>query len=84
MAYIQVAKGVPGIRSLVMFRPETGIHLYDLAQILFRGESPLAEAERELIVAYVSLSNNCMFCVIVMQRRHVVYMAMKKILLMKH
>ena len=62
MAYINVAEGVPGIRSLVMFRPETGKHLYELAQILLRGESPLTEAERELIAAYVSYRNNCTFC----------------------
>jgi uncharacterized peroxidase-related enzyme len=45
-----------------MFRPDTGKHLYDLAQILLRGESPLAEAERELIAAFVSDRNNCLFC----------------------
>jgi uncharacterized peroxidase-related enzyme len=45
-----------------MFRPETGKHLYDLAQVLLRGDSPLSEAERELIAAYVSYRNNCMFC----------------------
>lgn len=62
MAHINVEDGVPGIRSLVMFRPETGVHLYALAQVLLRGESPLSEAERELIAAYVSHRNNCMFC----------------------
>ena len=62
MAHIQVPEGVPGIRSLVMFRPETGKPLYELAQVLLRGESPLSEAERELIAAYVSHLNNCMFC----------------------
>lgn len=62
MAHIQVPEGVPGIRSLVMFRPETGKPLYDLAQVLLRGESPLSEAERELIAAYVSYKNDCMFC----------------------
>jgi len=62
MAHIQVEEGVPGIRSLVMFRPETGKPLYDLAQVLLRGESPLSEAERELIAAYVSKRNNTMFC----------------------
>lgn len=62
MAYIPVPEGVPGIRSLVLFRPETGKHLYDLAQVLLRGESPLTEAERELIAAYVSYRNNCQFC----------------------
>jgi uncharacterized peroxidase-related enzyme len=62
MAHISVPDGVPGIRSLVMFRPETGKHLYELAQVLLRGESPLSEAERELIAAYVSSRNDCMFC----------------------
>ena len=62
MAHISVPDGVPGIRSLVMFRPESGQHLYALAQVLLRGESPLTEAERELIATYVSSRNDCMFC----------------------
>ncbi|MFT3681897.1 MAG: peroxidase-related enzyme [Ferruginibacter sp.] len=62
MAHIKVEEGVPGIRSLVMFRPETGKPLYELAQVLLRGVSPLSEAERELIAAYVSHRNSCMFC----------------------
>lgn len=62
MAHIKVEEGIPGIRSLVLFRPETGKSLYDLAQVLLRGPSPLSEAERELIAAYVSHRNNCMFC----------------------
>jgi uncharacterized peroxidase-related enzyme len=62
MAHINVPDGVPGIRSLVMFRPETGKYLYDLAQELLRGESPLSQADRELIAAYVSKRNDCFFC----------------------
>lgn len=62
MAHIKVPEGVPGIRSLVMFRPETGKHLYELAEVLLRSESMLSSAERELIAAYVSYRNNCMFC----------------------
>lgn len=62
MAHIKVEEGVPGIRSLVLFRPETGKHLYELVQILLRGESTLPEAERELIAAYVSQRNDCLFC----------------------
>lgn len=62
MAYINVPEGVPGIRSLVMFRPETGKPLYELAQVLLRGSSTLTEAERELIAAYVSKRNDTMFC----------------------
>jgi uncharacterized peroxidase-related enzyme len=62
MAHINVPEGVPGIRSLVMFRPETGKHLYELAEVLLRGESPLSQADRELIAAYVSYRNDCLFC----------------------
>jgi uncharacterized peroxidase-related enzyme len=62
MAHIKVPEGVPGIRSLVMFRPETGRYLYELAQVLLRGESTLSEAERELIAAHVSSRNQCVFC----------------------
>lgn len=62
MPHIQVPPNVPGIRSLVMYRPETGQHLYNLAQILLRGESPLTPVERELIATYVSARNDCKFC----------------------
>jgi uncharacterized peroxidase-related enzyme len=62
MAHINVPEDIPGIRSLVMFRPETGKPLYELAQVLLRRESPLSEAERELIAAYVSKRNDTMFC----------------------
>ena len=62
MAHISLPEGVPGIRSLVMYRPESGQHLYGLVQVLLRGDSPLEEAERELIAAYVSSLNECKFC----------------------
>lgn len=62
MAHIKVAEGIPGIRSLALFRPETGTPLYALAEVLLRGPSPLTIAERELIAAYVSARNNCTFC----------------------
>ena len=62
MAHIKVPEGVPGIRSLVMYRPDTGKHLYDLAHVLLRESSPLTAAERELIAAYVSSGNKCIFC----------------------
>lgn len=62
MPHIKVQDGVPGIRSLVMFRPETGKSLYELAQVLLRNESPLSPAERELIATHVSARNKCMFC----------------------
>jgi uncharacterized peroxidase-related enzyme len=62
MPHISLPEGVPGIRSLAMYRPETGQYLYALAQVLLRGDSPLSEAERELIAAYVSSRNECIFC----------------------
>ena len=62
MPHIDLPENVPGIRSLVLYRPDTGQHLYNLVQILLRGESPLSPAERELIAAYVSAQNACVFC----------------------
>ena len=62
MAHINVPEGVPGIRSLAMFRPDTGKHLYDLVRVLLRDHSPLSPAERELIASHVSSRNDCMFC----------------------
>ena len=62
MAHIKVPEGIPGIRSLAAFRPETAKPLYDLAEVLLRKESPLSPAERELIATYVSSLNQCKFC----------------------
>jgi len=60
--HIAVPEGVPGIRSLFAFRPETAKPLQQLAQVLLRGESPLSSGEREIIAAYVSSLNKCTFC----------------------
>ena len=62
MAHIAVTPGVPGIRSLALFRPETAGPLYALAQVLLRDPSPLSRAERELIAVHVSARNGCVFC----------------------
>lgn len=62
MPHIKLKEGVPGIKSLALFRPETGRPLYALVEILLHGPSPLTKGERELIAAYVSYQNNCMFC----------------------
>lgn len=62
MPHIDLPEGVPGIRSLALYRPETGQHLYALAQVLLRDASPLTPAERELIATHVSNRNNCTFC----------------------
>lgn len=62
MPHIPLRPDAPGIRSLVLYRPDTGQALYELAQTLLRGDSPLRPAERELIAAYVSSLNTCTFC----------------------
>jgi uncharacterized peroxidase-related enzyme len=62
MPHISLKSDAPGIRGLVEYRPDTGKFLYDLVQILLRHDSPLSNAERELIAAYVSSLNACTFC----------------------
>ncbi|AQG80493.1 carboxymuconolactone decarboxylase family protein [Spirosoma montaniterrae] len=65
MPHIQLNNDAPGIRGLAMYRPDTGQHLYNLAQALLRAGSPdstLTNAERELIAAYVSSQNCTDFC----------------------
>lgn len=65
MPHIPLPDGIPGIRSLAMYRPDTGQPLYELAQALLRAGSPdstLTDAERELIAAYVSSCNQTDFC----------------------
>ncbi|MFN4145947.1 MAG: carboxymuconolactone decarboxylase family protein [Runella sp.] len=52
---------LPGIRSLAAYRPETGAPLYALAEILLR-HSSIPQAEAELIAAFVSSQNDCVFC----------------------
>lgn len=62
MAHITLKDGVPGIRALLTFRPETAKPLGELAEMLMRGPGPLTRAEREMIAAYVSYRNHCHFC----------------------
>jgi uncharacterized peroxidase-related enzyme len=60
--HIPLPEHLPGIRGLVAFRPETGKSLYELAEALLVGESPLSRGERETIAAFVSRRNECGFC----------------------
>ncbi len=62
MPYINLGNNLPGIRSLVQYRPETGRHLYALVRVLLTGDSALSKGERELIAAFVSCRNGCAFC----------------------
>ncbi|GAB3460726.1 carboxymuconolactone decarboxylase family protein [Actinophytocola sediminis] len=53
----------PGITGPMKFRPETAKPLNELANVLLHdGTHPLTPGERELIAAYVSGLNECVFC----------------------
>src|SRR5450432_707213 len=62
MAYIEVDKNLPGIRSLMAFSPETAEPMGVLANLLLRSEEGLSRADRELIAAHVSYLNDCFYC----------------------
>jgi uncharacterized peroxidase-related enzyme len=62
MPHIDVQNDLPGIRSLLAFRPETAEPLGELAEILLRDTQGLSRAERELIATYVSYRNDCFYC----------------------
>ena len=62
MPFIDLRPDLFGITSLLDFRKETAAPLCELTQVLLRGESTLTESERELIAAYVSSLNECVFC----------------------
>jgi uncharacterized peroxidase-related enzyme len=62
MAHIDLGNDMPGIRGLLAYRPETAVPLGELAEILLRGDNSLSRGERELIGAYVSRLNECVYC----------------------
>jgi len=62
MAHIHLREDLPGIRGLMVFRPETAEPLNQLADILLRGPNTLTPGERELIATFVSSRNDCFFC----------------------
>jgi uncharacterized peroxidase-related enzyme len=62
MAHINLKNELPGIRSLLAYRPETAQPLNQLAEVLLRSENSLSRGERELIATYVSALNDCFFC----------------------
>lgn len=62
MAHIEVDPNLPGIRSLMAFRPETAEPMSVLAEILLRSDDSLSRADRELIGTYVSYLNDCFYC----------------------
>jgi len=62
MPHIDVQNDLPGIRSLMAFRPETAKPLNELAEVLLHDTTGLSRAERELIATYVSYLNDCFYC----------------------
>jgi uncharacterized peroxidase-related enzyme len=62
MAYIEVSEGLPGIRGLLAFRPDTAKPIGELTDILLHSPNTLSAGERELIAGYVSALNDCAYC----------------------
>ena len=62
MPHIDLPPGLPGIRGLMAFRPETAEPLNRLADVLLHGPSTLSPGERELIATFVSARNECVYC----------------------
>lgn len=63
MAHIDLKNDEPGIRGLMVYSPETAKPLNQLAEILLRSDdNTLTKGEREMIGAYVSHLNECLFC----------------------
>ena len=63
MAYIDLGNDLPGIRGPMIYSPETGAVLNNLAEILLHDENnTLSRGDREMIGAYVSSLNDCYFC----------------------
>ena len=62
MAHIRLPDGLPGIRGLLAFRPDTAKPIGELADILLHAPNTLSPGERETIAAYVSHLNDCTYC----------------------
>ena len=63
MAHIDLPKDcLPGIQGLFQHFPDTAGPLSLLAETLLRAPSTLSRGERELIAAFVSTRNACLFC----------------------
>ena len=62
MAYIALPDGLPGIRGPLAFSPATTKHIRELTQLLLHEPNTLSPGERELIAAYVSSLNECVYC----------------------
>lgn len=63
MPHITLPDHLPGITGPLAQYPETARPLGEFTQVLLRNATPgLSAADRELIAAYVSTRNECVFC----------------------
>jgi uncharacterized peroxidase-related enzyme len=62
MPHIDLGNDLPGIRSLLIYQPETGKLIAEMAETLLRAPNSLERWERELIATHVSELNECQFC----------------------
>lgn len=62
MAYLALGNSHPGMGGLLSYRPQTAGPLMELAEVLLRGDSTLSRGDRELVAAYVSHLNACVYC----------------------
>ena len=62
MAYIPISEGLPGIRGLFAFRPDTAAPMNQLVDALLQAPGTLSPGERELIATYVSSQNDGYYC----------------------
>ena len=62
-AFINLQNDLPGIRGPMVYSPETGDALNELAEILLHDDNnTLSRGDREMIGAYVSSLNDCFYC----------------------
>lgn len=62
MPHIEISNDEPGIRGLMVHRPDTAAPLNHLAETLLRSPLSLDRGERELIAAYTSHLNRTPYC----------------------
>lgn len=64
MSHIELSHPLPGIGGLLVTRQDTAGPLTDLAEMLLRtnASETFTSAEREMVAAYVSWLNECVFC----------------------
>ncbi|MHC5010892.1 MAG: carboxymuconolactone decarboxylase family protein [Planctomycetota bacterium] len=60
-AFRKTGQPIPGIYHLFAWRPEAARHLNAFMEEVMRAPSPLSPGQRELIAAWTSARNHCLF-----------------------